>query len=150
MVGKVFSAVKNMAPKIVNFIKSQDPNDPNVVMKLAMSKKKPDEEVVPADVDMIHVENAEAFLLWDVNRLLTGTEAWGTLYDGSEYRKFLTDMELLMDRKGLLTKQALYAFYEICGRLTDDVRGLGIGSLNEHLVGKFKVSQPQPEPSPVV
>ena len=72
MVGKVFSAVKNMAPKIINFIKSQDPNDPNVIMKQALAKKKVDEEPPPADVDQIHVENAEAFLLWDINRLLTG------------------------------------------------------------------------------
>ena len=75
MVGKVFSAVKNMAPKIVNFIRSQDPNDPSVAMKLALAKKKADEEPPPsADVDMIHVENAEAFLLWDINRLLTGIQ----------------------------------------------------------------------------
>ena len=48
---------------------------------------------------------------------------------------------LTLTLPSLLTHQALYAFYEICGRLTDDVRGLGIGSLNEHLIGKFKASE---------
>ena len=64
----------------------------------------------------------------------------GTLFDGTEYRRFLTEMELLQDRKGLLTREGLHAYYEVCGRLKDDIRGLGIGSLNETVAGKIKMS----------
>ena len=64
----------------------------------------------------------------------------GTLFDGTEYRRFLTEMELLQDRKGLLTREGLHAYYEVCGRLKDDIRGLGVGSLNETVAGKIKMS----------
>ena len=76
LVGRVFSMVKNAAPKIVNYIRTQAPDDPLQAKKLAIAKMK-GEALPPPDTDMIHAENADSFLLWDMNRLLTGTEAWG-------------------------------------------------------------------------
>ena len=92
------------------------------------------------DYDILLQENSKVFLFWDMNRLLNQTKSNGTIEDSLEYKKFILDLELLLDKKGNLTQNGLNAYYELFGRLLEDVKGLGIGSLNDILVGKLNFS----------
>jgi hypothetical protein len=73
--------------------------------------------------------------LWDLNRLLMESNS-KTVYDNREFQLILKENELLTVNNKLVN-EGLYAYYEKMGGLANDIRHLGIGSLNEFLSGHF-------------
>lgn len=76
---------------------------------------------------------------WELNKLLeaTGTE---TIYDLEEYKNILSSQCLAINKDGELTEDGLVAYYELFGRLTDDIVKVGLGSLDKQLKGDIAVS----------
>jgi len=76
---------------------------------------------------------------WELNKLLeaTGTE---TIYDIEEYNNILHSQCLAVNKDGELTEDGLVAYYELFGRLTDDIAKIGLGSLDKQLRGDISLS----------
>lgn len=69
-------------------------------------------------------------LLFDV-----GSE---TIHDVQEFRRIMTNEELLLDKNYNLTCEGLIAYYEKYGRLAKDMEALGIGSMSDFLQGELE------------
>ena len=82
-------------------------------------------------------EKRHGLSLWDFNQLLYRTGA-PTLYDIKEYQSAMDQLELLIDKDGLLLPDGLSAYHELYGGLSDDMRNIGIGSLDDKLKGQVK------------
>lgn len=77
--------------------------------------------------------------LWEFNKLLQQIGA-PALYDTTEYQRLMKELQLLVDRDQRLRLHGLHAYYRHNGRLKAENDALGMGSLDEHLSGKFSVS----------
>ena len=85
-------------------------------------------------------DNVESGLrLWDFNKFLRATET-NTLFDAVEYRNLLDLFGVLVDNENSLRVEGLKNYYLRNGRLSIDNSLIGVGSLNEFLQGKLKVS----------
>ena len=74
--------------------------------------------------------------LWEMNELLATIGA-PTLYDMSEYKRFVEEFKLLTDRQSRLRLRGLQAYYRENGRLKLENDSIGVGSLNEKLSGRL-------------
>jgi hypothetical protein len=79
-----------------------------------------------------------ALSLVELNKLLfiTGSE---TIYSVKEYLDFMKEEELLGNSQGFLTKEGLMAYYERYGGLSNAIRQIGIGSINNIMQGEYEV-----------
>lgn len=74
---------------------------------------------------------------WDMNRMLCSIDS-ETIFDIREYRKIMEEQQLLVDKDGYLTLEGLIAYYELFGRLADDMTKLNYGSLDDFIKGNFE------------
>jgi Ca2+-binding EF-hand superfamily protein len=74
--------------------------------------------------------------LWEFNKLLHHVGA-PALYDTAEYTRLMKELQLLVDRDQRLRLHGLQAYYRSSGRLKAENDRLGVGSLDEHVSGRF-------------
>jgi hypothetical protein len=74
---------------------------------------------------------------WDMNRMLCSIDS-ETIFDVREYKRIMEEQQLLVDRDGYVTLEGLIAYYELFGRLADDMAKLNYGSLDDIIKGNFE------------
>jgi len=74
--------------------------------------------------------------LWEFNKMLYRINA-PTLYDTLQYQRLMKELDVLVDRDLRLRLAGMQAYYRDNGRLKSENDLLGIGSLDEHLSGRF-------------
>jgi len=110
--------------------------------KLDKNKKETKSMRDKAKEDQEAIEQAErearepkGITLWDFNDLIYRTGAQ-TIYDWKEYEATMESLELLTDKNSNLMGEGLAAYHERYGGLADDMRNLGIGSMDDILKGE--------------
>jgi hypothetical protein len=89
--------------------------------------------------DMFDSDKDGALSLWEMNELLHRLGS-ATISDQREYQRIMTANSFLTNESGNITKEGLCAYYEKYGKLADDVRTLGLGSIDAILQGELNVS----------
>ena len=84
-------------------------------------------------------QNIHGMNLWDFNNFMSTTQGQ-TLYDYKEYELAFREYGLLVDKRMGLVPEGLNAYYEKYGGLANDIRRIGLGSLNDELKGELKAS----------
>eukprot|EP00597_Dinobryon_sp_UTEXLB2267_P010873 CAMPEP_0170099730 /NCGR_PEP_ID=MMETSP0020_2-20130122/1214_1 /TAXON_ID=98059 /ORGANISM="Dinobryon sp., Strain UTEXLB2267" /LENGTH=1015 /DNA_ID=CAMNT_0010322445 /DNA_START=705 /DNA_END=3753 /DNA_ORIENTATION=+ len=74
--------------------------------------------------------------LWDFNQFLEAIGSY-TIYDNKDVKNFMGLLQLFTDRDSHLMAEGMKAYYLKSGRLANDSKKVGIGSLNEMLHGNL-------------
>ena len=84
------------------------------------------------------VDKDDALSLWEMNAWLyhMGSK---TISNMKDYKSIVSSLNLQVNKNGYITIDGIIAYYEIYGRLEEDLRALGVGSLDSILAGDLKV-----------
>ena len=99
-------------------------------------REKAKEEAEAAERAAQEALEPKGITLWDFNDLLFRTGAQ-TIYDWKEYKATMESLELLTDKNSNMLGEGLAAYHEHYGGLANDMRNLGIGSLDDIFKGRI-------------